>query len=264
MYKGVLARVAACGLDQTYEDASVISQNLSEKLASEVIEQSALGLTADSNLISIKKVGDKVKVGEPLAIFESSLESKEISSLLSKLDTDTKSALEANARNSKLSKYEGTIVDIEVFYDKPIEEYSESLQKLIKSYIKDVEATNKAYSEVRSDQLVRRKDTEIAKYSKAKGVPFEGVMINFYISHLLDYSCGDKITYDVALKSIVSRIIPQNETPVSEYRPDKPIDACTSPYGIVNRKVPDVFYLGYTNKALIGLKERVEEIWNGK
>ena len=264
MYKGVLARVAACGLDQTYEDASVISQSLSEKLASEVIEQSSLGLTADSNLISIKKVGDKVKVGEPLAIFESSLESKEISSLLSKLDTDTKSALEANARNSKLSKYEGTIVDIEVFYDKPIEEYSESLQKLIKSYIKDVEATNKAYSEVRSDQLVRRKDTEIAKYSKAKGVPFEGVMINFYISHLLDYSCGDKITYDVALKSIVSRIIPQNETPISEYRPDKPIDACTSPYGIVNRKVPDVFYLGYTNKALIGLKERVEEIWNGK
>ena len=264
MYKGVIAKVAACGLDQTYEDASVISQSLSEKLASEVIEQTSLGLTADSNIISIKKVGDKIKVGEPLAVFESSLESKEISSLLSKLDTDTKSALEANARNSKLSKYEGTIVDIEVFYDKPIEEYSESLQKLITSYIKSVEATNKAYSTVRPDQLVRRKDTEIAKYSKAKGVPFEGIMINFYISHLLDYSCGDKITFDVALKSIVSRIVPQNEAPISEYRPDKPIDACTSPYGIVNRMVPDVFYLGYTNKALIGLKERIEEIWNGK
>jgi len=264
MSKGVLAKVAICGLDQTYEDASVIGQNLSEKLASEVIEQTSLGLTADSNLISIKKVGDKIKVGEPLAVFESSLESKEISSLLSKLDEDTAEALEANARNSKLSKYEGTIVDIEVFYDKPIEEYSESLQKLINAYIKSVETVNKVCADVRQDQLVRRKDTEIAKYSKAKGVPFEGVMINFYISHLLDYSCGDKLTYDVALKSIVSRILPQNETPISEYRPDKPIDACTSPYGVVNRKVPDVFFLGYTNKALVGLKERVEEIWNGK
>jgi len=264
MAKGVIAKVAICGLDQTYEDASVIGQELSEKLASEVIEQTSLGLTADSNLISIKKIGDKIKVGEPLAIFESSLESKEISSLLTKLDDETSSALEANARNTKLSKYEGTIVDIEVFYDKPIEEYSESLQKLIKAYIKSVETTNKVCADVRQDQLVRRKDTEIAKYSKAKGVPFEGIMINFYISHLLDYSCGDKLTYDVALKSIVSRILPQNETPISEYRPDKPIDACTSPYGVVNRKVPDVFFLGYTNKALIGLKERVEEIWNGK
>ena len=264
MEKGILAKVAICGLDQTYEDASVIGSDLSNKLASEVIEQSSLGLTADSNLLSIKKVGDKIKVGEPLAIFESSLESKEISALLTKLDEETSDALEANARNSKLSKYEGTIVDIEVFYDKPIEEYSESLQKLIKAYIKSVETTNKVCADVRSDQLIRRKDTEIAKYSKAKGVPFEGILINFYISHILDYSCGDKLTYDVALKSIVSRIVPQNETPISEYRPDKPIDACTSPYGVINRKVPDVFFLGYTNKALIGLKERVEEIWNGK
>jgi hypothetical protein len=37
-----------------------------------------------------------------------------------------------------------------------------------------------------------------------------------------------------------------------------------SGFGVLNRKVPDVFYLGYTNKALIGLKERIEEIWSGK
>ena len=264
LMKGIIAKVAVCGRDQTYEDASIISERLSEKLASELIEEVSLGMTADTNLISIKKIGDHVDVGDDLAVFEDRLESSEISKLLSKIDDETKDALTANARNSKQTKYEGKIVDIEIFYDRPIEEYSPSLQKLIKAYITDVQNKAKLCEGVRNDQIIRRKDIEPAKYGKAKGVPFEGVMINFYISHILDYSVGDKITYDVALKSIVSRILPQDKTPYTNYRPDKTIDACMSGFGVLNRKVPDVFYLGYTNKALIGLKERIEEIWGGK
>ena len=56
---------------------------------------------------------------------------------------------------------------------------------------------------MRSDEFVEKKSLVPVKNGKAKGTIFEGILINFYIEIEEDFSVGDKLTYQNALKSVV-------------------------------------------------------------
>jgi len=264
MKEGTLCKVAVMSRDCDIEDGASVTQRFADKLFSTIVMQSQLMLSKTSNLLKIVKIGDNVKTSDPLAVFEEHLEDKSITEALDKLGSLTE-AMAANAANMKTAKYTGKIVDIEVFYNYEIEEYSESLQKLIKAYIATYTERGKNLSAgINPGQFVEARELERIKTGRAKGVPFDGVLINFYTEMEEPFALGNKCTADVALKSVLSDIVPVGKEPLSEYRQDKPIDMIMSPLGVLNRKVPDYFYRGYTQKILMELKFQIEEIINDK
>lgn len=264
MKEGTICKVAVLSRDCDIEDGASVTQRFADKLHSSIVMQTALSLSKTSNLRKIVKIGDEVKTSEALAVFEEHLEDKSITEALDKLGS-LKDAMVENAANMKSAKYTGKIVDIEIFYNYEIEEYSESLQKLIKSYIAMHTYRDEQLSKgINPGQFVEKRELNVIKTGRAKGVPFDGVLINFYTELEEPFALGNKLTADVALKSVLSDIIPYDQEPLSEYREDKPIDMIMSPLSILNRRVPDYFYRGYTQKILMELKFQIDEIINDK
>lgn len=62
------------------------------------------------------------------------------------------------------------------------------------------------------------------------------------------------------MKTIISDVFPEDQSPYSEYRPDEEIHAILSPLSIVSRMTVDVFLMLYSNKALIELKRQVKDM----
>jgi hypothetical protein len=264
MKKGTLCKIAAIGRDMTIEDSSCISEGLSKRLRSTIVMETSLNLSRTTNIIKLAKIGDMIKTSEPLAVFEENLSDASISEALSKMD-GLKDALAASASNIKTSKFTGKIVDIELYYSLDISEYSKSLQSLIRSYIKAHTYRSDELSKgVRKDQFIEKRELLPLKNGRAKGVPFDGILLSFFVEIEEDFSVGDKLTFDTALKSVVGEVMPNGTAPTSEHRPEIPVDACLSPLSILNRKVPDFFFLMYTNKVLVELKEAIRDIVNKK
>jgi hypothetical protein len=165
--------------------------------------------------------------------------------------------------NSKTARYTGRIVDIEIFYNHEISEYSKSLQNLIKSYITAHTLRQKSLSQsINPKQFIEKRELERLRIGRAKGVPFDGIIINFYTETEEPFSIGSKVTWDTALKSIIGEIIPEGKEPVSEHRPEELIEAVMSPVSVLNRKTPDFFYRGFLQKVLMELKFKIGDIVN--
>lgn len=260
LMKGTLAKIAVIGRDMTLEDSSIINQGLADKLKSSMVMESTISLSPSTNLISLVKIGQEIKTSENLAVFEENLDSVDVSMAMDKMGESLAESLQSISRNTKTSKYNGTIVDIEVFYNRPLEEYSPSLQKFLKAYIAAVKAKEDRLKDVRGDQFLRKRDLEPQKNSKANGEPFDGVLIKVYTKVMEEMGVANKITYEVALKSVVGEVIPTELSPTSDYDDGKPIEACLSPFSVLNRKVPDFLYLMYTTKVLVDLKVELKKL----
>ena len=62
------------------------------------------------------------------------------------------------------------------------------------------------------------------------------------------------INVETALKTIVSTVVPEEEAPQSEHRPESKVQAQLTPLSFVSRMTVDVIYKMYMNKVLMELK----------
>ena len=46
---------------------------------------------------------------------------------------------------------------------------------------------------------------------------------------------GDKISYDTALKGVISNVLDDSEAPYSEFRPEEEIESVLTPTGVFSR-----------------------------
>ena len=67
---------------------------------------------------------------------------------------------------------------------------------------------------------------------------------------------------ETALKTIVSTVVPEEEAPQSEHRPDKKVQAELTPLSYISRMTVDVIYKMYINKILLELKFLTEDTLN--
>jgi len=56
----------------------------------------------------------------------------------------------------------------------------------------------------------------------------------------------------------------EDESPLSDYRPEEVIEAILTPTGVISRMTADIYYILYSNKVLIECGKQVREIWEGK
>ena len=160
------------------------------------------------------------------------------------------------------SKYNGRVSDIDIFYNVPFETLSPSLQDLITKYNKNIEARrNELIKYGIHPASIRLKPIGQQKETKINATEFNGVLITFYVTHKDKMTIGDKLTYSVALKGIITKVSDDEHAPFSEFRPNDIIDGINSANGVCDRLTIDVFYQLYANKLLIELGRWIHDEW---
>ena len=266
---GTLTNVVVGSYDVSYEDSSIISYELMGDLGTYVTFDKKAAISYSANISDVKKMGDNIRAGESLINYEEVLgtDDDSVSRLLTKIGDRFQEAINEYASSSIPSKYSGEIVDMRIYFNRDIEEFSPSLQKLIKSYQTVNQAKAKKLNNTRRDHIVYIPTIEKVNTDRIAGQEFDGILIHYYIRSLNPFIPGNKLAVGVALKSIIGAIWNPGENPITSLEnPNKAshseVGLFISPFSTASRMVPDVYLQGYTNKALIGLKNNIKNIIN--
>jgi len=258
---GRLMKSAITTDSQTFEDSAMVTERLSKDLAFNVVLDKYIALGPNANISKIVKIGDEIKASDPIIVFENSFDEAEVAQILNKLGTEHGEEILEMGRNSVIAKTSGKITDIRIFYNRPIKEFGKSLQKLIKDYIKLNEKRANIVNDTKTDDIVNINRTDMTRYQKINGQEFDGVLIQFFLSHKDYCESGDKISAQVALKSVISTVIPQDKAPQSSHT-DGDINMVFSPLSVISRMTVDEYLNLYCNKVLVELKRKCQNIWN--
>jgi hypothetical protein len=192
---GTLAKVAIHSNDRTYEDSAMITRNLSEDMATEITMKKEINLGASTVIQDYTEKGAKVKNGDPLLVFESAFDEDEANELLDKLGQEFEEEIDKMGQNIIKSKYTGTVSDVEIYYNRPLEEMSKSIQKLIKTF---KERTDKRIEMAEKEGIPRSKmnlpTVKQTDQDKINGQDVNGILIVYYITYKDYMEVGDKFT----------------------------------------------------------------------
>lgn len=264
---GALAKIAIASGDFSFEDSTIISETLSQKCSSKVnmLKQAVLGKNA--TIYNIVKKGDTVKTGENLIEFTSSFDDPDTAEFLAKLQSSMSSEqINEIVHESIKAKYTGEITKVDIFYNCPFEQLSPSLQKLIRNYQGMLSSRANAVKGIPHNNvhIPPLEQTDAKKIGKESFPDDGGVIINIYIEYIDELGMGDKITYNTALKGVVSKVLSKDEAPLCDYRPEEPIEAILTPTGIISRMTTDIYSFIYSTKVLVECGKQIREIWNGE
>lgn len=272
MNVGPLVKVALVSTYNNYEDGNFITKKLSEKGATEFVFQKSAVIGKHANITQICHIGDSVEVGDPIISFDTSYEEQELNSFLNGLDNEKFASVAEQSSHVLHSKYSGKIIDIKIYASVELDEMSESLRALCKKYYNKVERKKKILTKydkdgtiVKCGVLLNEPTGKVSpnQYGIIKGANVEdGVLIEFYISHVDELGVGDKIVMFTALKTVISEVVPEGYEPFSEFRPDEEISATIPQSGLLGRMTPSIILTVAGNKVLVELKRKILEIYN--
>jgi len=261
---GHLSKVAIASGDYTYEDSCLSTPKLSKNMASLITMKKPVNLGVNTNIDFLVKKGTKVKTGDKLIIFEHSFDEADANKLLDQLGDEFSEVIEEMSKNMVTTKYTGEVVDIKIYYNRPLEDFQPSVQKLIKSYNSSINSKKKIVKDTYGEHYEKNSfifpPSQQVNNDKIGGEDVDGIMIELYVRYEDHLFVGDKIAFNTALKSIIATVTDEGEEPYSSYREEEKIDAVVSPLSIVSRMTTDVFNQLWLNKVLIELKNEVGSI----
>jgi len=266
---GTLARVAFECNGCVFEDSGYITDEFAHKFATHITRQKRVIISPFANIKYIAKVGQSVKANDPILAFDDT-EDEFSSQLLASIADQAEDLDEIIATSAPVvSKFTGTIKDIDIVYTVPIEQMTPSLRKVVQDYSKEAakrEKTLSKYVSVFDANTITKNSTisEVDSQGKVGGVKIgEGVIIDFYIEYEDIAGNGDKGSIG-ALKFTTCEVIPTELAAYSENNPDKKIDLYVSAFGAFKRMVADVEKVGILTKVLVEEKRRMKEQYGEK
>lgn len=273
MNMGTLAKVAIMSTYNTYEDATFVTHSLSERAATEMCFCKKIVIGKNSNVDFLISKGSEIKVGDPLAIFDTSYDDSDLNDFLAALSDEQKQTVLENSRNTVPSKYSGVIEDIKIYSDVDLEDMSPSLQKIVSKYYNGINRKKKLlekYDPESKDTIVKCGVLMNQSTSKVEPNRFgiirgehveESVLVEIYIKHAEPLEVGSKIANFTGLKNTVGEVIPEGYEPYSEYRPEEEISTMIAPNSILARMTPSILLTSLGNKVVIELKNKLREIY---
>lgn len=274
MRLGPLVKIAIIPSWDIYEDSAPVSRRASTAMTASMVMPVEVVLDKNAYVSKICKVGDKVNAGDAVMVFDNYHEDEDVLAMIQTLRADLKEDVIESAYSRKTTHYTGEICKIEVIPTVPVEELSESLQKIVKENWKKLEKRDRLVNKYSNKDdmnyyksgmlLTDTTDPVQPDYQgKVKGkVVNEGVIITFYIEFHDTLARGDKIASEFALKSVTSHVIDDGLEPYAESDPDEPIDLITAPLSVSARKTPSIFIAMFGNKILIKRFQQLREWWN--
>ena len=266
---GVLVPVACMSTYASFEDDCFITKEFSDKASTEVVMPKSVVLGQNSNVEYIVKVGQEVRVNDPLILFDQSTEDASFNQLLANIGDDLKEEIQGLGKTPIKSHYAGVVEDIKIYCTVELDQLSPSLKKIVSDYYKNISNKKKLISKFRdkkiptTDFLFNETDTKIeTKDGKVKGVKVdEGVLIEIYIKYKDPVGIGDKIVHFAALKGIVGEVIPEGLEPFPISRPETKIATSFGSAALLARMVPSVIPTMFTNELIYQLKEQLRDIY---
>lgn len=254
-----LCKVAMINTDEGFEDSAIITEWLSEALASEVVVKKECVLPKNTNVYFMADKDQPIQEGDSLLIFQNAFEEDDVNMLLKNLGDD-EDIISDLGRIPIKSKVTGKIQDIKIYRTVEKDELSDSLRKIVNKYekpVNDMKKTMEKYDVYDPSKL--EPTYALDKSGKLKNVD-DGVLIEFYLSYYDKMSIGDKLIYYDAVKGVTKDVIPHGKEPYSEFRPDEPIHSYVPYFGVANRLVSSIYIVMVLNKALIELDRKVKEM----
>lgn len=260
---GTLVKVACMSSYANFEDGDCITKKLSRKMGTEICMPIEAVVGANSNVDSIVKIGQEVKVGDPLIIYDQSSTDSSFNKLLSNIGADLKEEITGMGKTPVKSKYAGVIQDIKMYSTVDLDEMSPSLKKIVGAYYAGIKAKKNVIAKYRKgdsqhDYTFTEQDRKIETVDgKIMGTTVgEGVKIVFYVKYQDNLDVGDKLVHFAALKCINGEMIPEGQEPFALGDPDEEISTTFAPGAVLARMVPSVLQTMFGNKVIIELKKR--------
>ena len=254
---GALVKIAVLNTDEGYEDSSIISEYLSEAMASDVVLQKDVVLPKDTNVYNIVKKGDPVQEGDPLIIFQNAFDEEDANLLLKNITGDDKDISDLGRIRVK-SKVTGFVEDVKIYRTVEKEELSDSLKKVVNDIEKPIKQLKSVMKKYDIDEYNKLEpDYKLDKTGKLKKVD-EGVLIEFYLKYRDKMSVGDKLIYYSALKGVVKDIFPKGKEPYTSFRKDEKIHSLLACGSVNGRMVGSILLSMSINKGLIELDRKIK------
>ena len=268
---GIMGRIALMDDYFTEEDSSLVSEKLSKSMSSSITHKKSISISGKSNIIKMVSVGEHVKEGEPLMLFEDERDEEvsnvDVNAILEMLGDADESAIEKMSYHAPKANGTGEITKIDVYWTGEFEDMSPSIRKLVNSYIKDKKEKIK-YEEEMTGEKNTKAELELKKsmtqYGKLNGIDVDednGIIIDIYITHVLPYGPGDKLSFYPAIKSVTPQVVSKNLTPYSE---SGDIDAVLGLISMSARQVNSPYFLGSLGKVLYDMSKRISGEYLGK
>lgn len=259
---GKFSKVAISANASTYEDSSLINKSMMDAMATQLTMKRSISIDKKSNIQFLVQEGQKIATGQPLAIFEPQFDDNSINDILDKIGSDFEEEIEEMSNKVIKSKYTGTIAKVNIYYNVELEEMSDSLRKLVESYIrkykKKINAVKKYSTGENQNLTLEIPSIEKINSDKVKGNYIDGVLIEVYIQYYDNLNIGDKISFYSAIKTVISDIM--EVSPYSDYRKEEEIEAVFSPLSVVSRMTLDVYMMLLGNKCLVELKRQIADL----
>lgn len=268
---GTFAKVACAASDSTFEDSSMITKKLSEKMAAEIEKPYVVVLGKNANVDYMVKVGDKVKVGDELITFEQAMEESTLNDFLSSIGEELQEDIRSLGKTKIKSHATGEVVDIKIYAGSDPEEMSPSLRKIVKDYYAQINKRKKILDKydtehsslVKCGILFNEPTSKIVDdFGKIQGEQVDdGVLIKIFVKIKNYLGVADKITFYGPLKTTVGRMIPEGQEMWSELRPNEEVSTEVAPNSVIQRMVPGVVMTGLGNKVLVEGTRKAISIW---
>lgn len=259
---GVLAKIAILNTDEGYEDSTMITNYLSNCMASEITTKKEKTLDKNTNVYFLIKKGTPVQEGDTLMIWQNAYDDKDANMLLRNLSSDgaDEESISEIGRITLKSKYTGIVQDVKIYRTTEIDELSPSLKKIVTSHEAEIRKLKKVMTKYKTDDIESfEPDYKLEPTGILKDCP-DGVKIVIYIKYFDKMSVGDKLVHWSALKGVTRYIPPKGKEPYSEFRPDEEVSAFLALGSINARMVTSIKIVGAINKGLIELDRAVKEI----
>jgi hypothetical protein len=265
---GPLARIAFRYGSKTFEDSSIISKRLADKMASHIAKKKDIVLGFNSNIDYLVKKGQEIKVNDPLIVFDTSHDDELTNKLLDRIKDDYIDAIIESSKTNLISKLNGVVEDIKIYYTVPKEELSKSARQVIEFYEKDNADRLKEISKIEGVDINTITLTEVEKIipgstGKVKGVKVgKGILIEIYIKYKDEFGIGDKSTSFIACKTITGDVWEPGQEPYLLSNHADKVDIFLGVLSVGARMTHSLVKTSQSQAVLVGMKPNIKDLFN--
>ena len=245
-----LASVALIDTDEGFEDSAIISNTLSEAMASDISEQKVITLDKNTNIYNVLPAGSKVQEGQILMQIQRPYDEEDANALLKILAAEEEEVSQLG-RIAISSPVTGEISDISILRSCELDEMSESLR----AFCKKIEGKNKTKRADMKKYGIKKEyelepDYKLPATGKLKDCP-DGVKIIFTLTYHDKMSVGDKLIYYSANKGVTKDVFPIGDEPYIYGHPERLIHALVSIAATNGRMVTSIQNNGCLGRLLV-------------
>jgi len=253
---GKLTKVAVLNTDDNFEDSGIITEKLAHELATPIVLKEDRVIEKDAIIYELCKVGQHVEVGDPLLVWKDNYGDEDARALLKTLSKDEVSEL---GKKKITSPVTGRVQGIKMYRTVDLDKLSESLQEYLSKYEEKYEKLGKKLESYGIDKSKIPAYYALGTTGKLKKAQ-DAVYIEIFIEYEDTVGVGDKIVMMSANKQVISRLIPDEDAPYTDSRPNEHIDAIVAEVSISKRMVQSIAVYGSLQRLMVELDRKVKDI----